>query len=478
MNTAIEQLENNQVKVTVTVPAADVDKAIAAKYKEFANRANIPGFRKGKVPRPVIDNFFGGKESVMAAVTEDLINDTYPVASDEANVMAVARPQFPNDEQLVEQGKDYEYSATVEVQPEFELTSYDAPAITLPPTAPTAEQIDEEVEHMCSHYMSYEDAPADAVIEDENRVFMTISTTIDGKPYDTLTKDSFSYTVGAGLLTKEFDENIKGLKAGESKSFTIAVAEKPTGYLRNAAGMGTQANMDVTITSITARVKPELTDEWVKSTFDVDTVEEFRQRIAEMIQDDNEQTQPRLKEDRVCEVLRGRLTGEPTQAMIDDKYSELMQNFFNQLQRSNMTFDTYLSSQAMTREQFQDDVRKQAKDVCIENLALDAWAKHEGLTVSDAEVTEEFTKADPDNAAELEEDWRKNGQIHMIRQGILRSKALDDVIAKAEVTEHADEAAAPDEAEEPAAADTAAAQDDTTVTVPEEFAQEDAGSQE
>ena len=136
------------------------------------------------------------------------------------------------------------------------------------------------------------------------------------------------------------------------------------------------------------------------------------------------------------DALRERLQGEPSKAMCDDKESELMQTFFQQLQRSGTTYDVYLKSMGLTSEQFRDDLKKQAKVQCAENLALNAYAKAKGISVTAEEISAEFVKADPEHAEELEAEWRKNGQMHVVRGGILREKAFNEVIILAEQSQN------------------------------------------
>ena len=454
VKTAIEELQDNKVKVTVTVPAADVDKAVAGVYKTYGTRASIPGFRKGKVPRPVIDGFVGGKEVILAQATEDLINATYPLVVDDEDLTPVARPEFSQN--LVKEGADYTFEVTVEVEPRVELSSYEPVAISLPSAQVTDAEIDDQIERMRTHYSEYEVKAEGEPIAMGDRVTMKLDAKTDGgRTISSLTSDEFAYTLGSVLMPDIFDSYLLGLKVGDKTSFEIPVpVTAPSHYLAEVAGSALKACFDAEIKSITAKKNPELTDAWVQETFGMDTIADFRDAIRNMLSSDKESGLPRLKEDRVCAVLRGRVLGEPSAAMCEDKESELLQNFFRQLQNGELTFDNYLSQMGITKEQFRDDVKKQAKDQCLENLALDAWARKMGFTATPEEVTAEFEKADPDHAAELQAEWRENGQLHLVRQSLVREKALKAIIEGAQVTE---EVAAPAAAEAaPAAAAEAA----------------------
>ncbi len=449
MKTAIEQLQDNKVKLTVTVEAADVNKAIADTYKDFSGRVAVPGFRKGKVPRPVIDSAVGGKAVILGQVTEDVVNHSYPLAVDENDLFPVARPEFEDNTTTVEEGKDYTYNVTVEVEPTFELDSYEPVSVALPSAEVTDEEVAQQVDIMLGHYNDFMSRGLHEESQDGDRLTLKIEAETDGgRNLENLTSDEFSYTIGSGLMPETFDAEVLGVKVGDKKSFEIPVPLAPTHYLADLAGKALKVAFTVEVRAIFGKVNPELTDEWVSETFGMDTVEEFQTRIREMIASDKEQSLPQLKEDRVMKVLRERLQGEPSAAMCEDKESELMQNFFQQLQRGGMTFDAYLKNFGLTTENFRDDIKKQAKEQCAENLALNAWAKHEGLTISAEEISAEFAKADPEHAAELEKEWTEAGQLHLLRQGMLREKAFHAVVDAAVVTEEVPAAAEEAPAEE------------------------------
>lgn len=187
METKVESLEGNKVKVTVTVDAADIDGRIKKTYKDFARKYNFPGFRKGKAPRPVIDNALGA-EAVVGTVTEELLNGTWTAAIDEAKPRPGGRPGH-GDQRDREAGEPYEYSFTIELRPEVELTSYEPVAIEMPFAEATDAEIDEQVEAMAEHYTDYEDASAAIKMKPENYADLTMKATdADGNEIAALTE--------------------------------------------------------------------------------------------------------------------------------------------------------------------------------------------------------------------------------------------------------------------------------------------------
>lgn len=434
MDTKIEALEDNRVKVAVTIDAKEIDSRIKKTYKDFAYKYNFPGFRRGKAPRPVIDNALGA-EAVRATVTDEVVNDNCPLAIDESGLYPVGKPSF-EDAGLVEGGAPYTFEFTLEVKPELELSGYENAEIELPAQGASDAEIDEQIESLREHYYTFEDAPAATKLKEGGHVEIAMKATDDaGVEIETLTSESRVYSLGTGLFPETFDKEILGMKKGQTKQFTIDVPGEGAAFMASLAGKTAQVNFDVEVKVVKNKVLPELTDEWAKETLGFENIADLRERISESISQQKTEMIPRMKENACLSVLMDRLEGEVPQAMAEDSETSLLQDFFTQLQRQGMSFDTYLMQQNMTSDQFKEDVKKQALDMAKQDLALDAWARHFELVATDEAVSNEFAISGVENPVQLEEEWRKNGQLHLIRQGIARKMAMDDVMEKAKVTE-------------------------------------------
>ena len=433
METKVEALEDSRVQVTVTIDAKDVDARIKRTYKEFAQRYNFPGFRKGKAPRPVIDNALGA-EAVLATVSEDLVNDAYPQVVEAEALCPVGRPEF-GDAGLVEGGKPYEFTFTVEVKPELTLSSYDPVAVELPPEGATDAEVEEQIETLRGHYTTFEDASAATKLKPENFVDIAlVAKDADGKELEGLCSESRLYGPGSGMFSEAFDEEIMGVKKGQVREFTLDVpADEEAVLLAPYAGQKVQ--FEVTCNVVKKKELPEVTDEWAKDTMGFEDVADLRERIAESITAQKADILPRMKENASLEQLAERLEGEVPAGMVEEAETSLLQDFFTQLQRQGMSFDTYLMQLGITSDQFKEDVKAQALDNAKQELALEAWARHYGIAATPEEVSEEFVKAGLPDPAAVEKEWRDSGRLHLIREGVIRSKAMDDVMDKAVVTE-------------------------------------------
>ena len=436
METKVELLEGNRAKLIVTIDEKTVIDRIKKQYKQVANQYTIPGFRKGKAPRPVIDSALG-KDYVRATVTDALVNECFPLAIDESGVYPVGQPDFGEGEmQLVEDKKPYTFTCEVDVKPTLELSSYDPVEVEMPVEHATEEQIDAEVDALLEHYTEIVDAPASTKVKDDKYVDIKITATDDnGEDIASLANESLQYRLGSGLLPKEFDAEITGLKKGDAKQFTIDTPKNATAMTATLMGKTAKINFDVEILGVKKEKLPELTDAWVQEKIGVNTIEELRNEVAEEIESTLGSALPRLKESRVLQALAERLEGDVPEGLVEENETNLLQDFFNQLQRGGLTLDMYLQQQGITSGQFRDDVKKQAEDMTKQDLALDAYAAQAGLEVSEEEIRKEFEEAGSTDPEALMEEWRKNGQMYLVRQAILRQKATKELIDKAIVTE-------------------------------------------
>jgi FKBP-type peptidyl-prolyl cis-trans isomerase (trigger factor) len=341
LETTSKKLEGNNVEVTVIISAAEVDKQISAEYKE-AGKSRIPGFRPGKAPRNILDNYFGGKEYFLAKATDELVRDTAPIAVDDQGYVALSAPEFKEFD-IAEAGKDFEYGFSLEVTPELELSSYEPVKIELPSAEPTAEEIQTQLDALLEYY----------VTEDEN---------------------------------------------GE-------------------------------------RVVPELTDAWVKESLEFESVDELKTRVSDSILQQKEQEIPAIREYRSSNELAERLVGEVPESMVRQTEQDNYRDLFQNLQNQRVTLDAYLEAAGLTSETFRENMHEQAHHSAAIALALDALGKNLGLEASDDEVKEEFVKSGAKDPEQLFENWKANGRISEVRQGLVRIKASKHVNDTAEIFE-------------------------------------------
>lgn len=432
METKVEALEDNKAQLTVTVPAADVDALVKKTYKDFAHKYNFPGFRKGKAPRKVVDNLLGA-EFVLATVTEEIVNEYYVKAVDAEQLSVVGSPDFA-EPGMVEGGKDFTFSVTVTLKPQVELTSYEPVAIELPFESATEADIEAQLKSMREYYKTFEDASAATKVKAENTADLAFKATDEeGNAIASLESEGRLWTPGNGMFPAAFDAEIMGMKKGQVKEFTIEVPADDTSVLMSSFA-GKKVNFEITCNVVKKEVVPELTEEWVKETMGFESIEALKDAIVQSHNMQLEEVLPRITENNCITALIERLEGEVPAAMVEDAESALLQDFFTQMQRQNVSFDTYLAQRGIDNTQFKADIKAEATDNVKQELALDAWARVKGLEVTAEEISNEFVIAGLENPAAVEAEWRANGRIRFIREGLLRSKAMQDIIDTAVIT--------------------------------------------
>ena len=434
METKVESLEDNRAKITVTVEASEFDARSNRAYKEVAKKNSFPGFRKGKAPRAVIDAAFGAGY-IAATVTEDVVNDMMPLAIDGADLFPVGQAQF-DEIASVAAGEDFTFSFSIGLRTEIELSSYEPVAIEMPAAEVTDAEIDMQYDAIIDQYAQFEVAAEGAKAAEGDRLAMTMQAADDkSEKIDQLTSDEFQYTIGSGLMPAEFDEKLVGAAAGDKLEFSVPVAESTAAYLKELVGKTESVSFTIEVKELKTKVAPTVDDAWVADNFGFETVAELRERISESLTQQKADFLPRLKEDRVLYALLERVTDEAPEAMVEEQEQDLLQEFFQQLQRSGQTYDAYLKANNLTAAQVKDDIKQQAAEVVKQNLALDAWARHFEIACEDCDVQAEFIKASADEWESLYNSWKQAGRLHLVREGVLRSKAMNAAVEGAVVTE-------------------------------------------
>lgn len=421
-----EEPKDNKVAAKLTIPAADVNAAVAKTYKDFAHKYNFQGFRRGHAPRPVIDGILG-KESVLAQATNDLLNAAEPLMLEELNIVPVGRPDFAQDADLATEGNDYTIDVTIGVRPEAELDSYDAPQINMPPEEVTDAEVDAQIKRYMSYHTTYEDVPEGEAAQEGDVVKADIEN-VEGA--EKLAGEGQTLALVDGQVPDEVKQALTGAKVGDvvDLAWTIKHEDGEESHEHSYKAKAT-------VKGIQRPVTPELDDEFAKKNFGYDTVDEFKNAVRDEIAEDKKVNLPNLKEDRVVEAVGERLQLDEVPADYQEEvFNELGQEVLGQMQRSGISLDMYLKARNISPDAFIADLHAQAEERARQSLALDAIARQLGLEATEEDVRNEFEKANVGDVDKAIEQWRSEGRLPAIRDSIKRTKALDWLVENAQVT--------------------------------------------
>lgn len=442
--------ENNTIKATINVAAADVDAAIAKTYKDIAARYNFQGFRRGRAPRPVIDNIVG-KQAVRAQASNDLLSDAEPQMLDELDLVPVTEVSFGEDPAICEDGKDYVVDAYVEVRPTAELDGYDAPAIDMPPEEATDAEVELQIKQILSYQTSFKDVEDERPVAEGDYVSVDIEN-VEGA--ERLAGTNRMLRLDGTNVPAELQAAIVGMAKGETKDVSW---DETTGEGDDA--QTSHVALKVTVNAIREEVTPELDDAFAKDN-GFDTLDELRDAIKEEIEQDKKSSLPSLKEDRVVEAVGKRLVLDEVPANYKNQvFQELAQEFLTSLQRQGLTLDNFLAFRGVSMDDFLADLQAQADERARQSLALDALVRKLGIEATEDEVLEEFKKSGAEDPEALMAQWKSEGRLPAVRESVRRTKALDWLVENAEVTIKDEIAESEDEGDDAAEVEDAPATD-------------------
>jgi len=438
LSTSVERLEGDNVKLTVTVPAEDVNACITDTYARVGAKMRIPGFRKGKAPRPVVDNYMG-RDYVLAQATEALVNDWYPQAVDAENLRPIESPEL-DELDTVQPDEAFTFALEVQLRPELTVESYDDIKVEVPRREVIDADIDGQLDELRERYASL--APVDdRGIKTDDYVLLSFVGYVDGETYEGNTVDKYLYEMGKGLMPAEFDQGILGLKSGEDARVEFTIPETTT----VEEYIGKQAQFDVSIHEIKEKVLPAVDDDFAAE-MGFETVELMRADLRSRLDLQRLMAYNRAKEKAAREELARRTPGEIPEPMIKGRMQSLETDFNTRLQEQGITLEQYAGMTGLTRETFETELAKDAEQQVREDLALEALFRRLGFVVTqedlDAEL-EDIAKASKSTVEEAREKWQKMGLTAVIGEGVMHRRAVGWLMEHVETVEVEDTAESP-----------------------------------
>lgn len=430
MHSSVERLEGDRARITITVPAADVDRHIADAYATIASQLRIPGFRPGKAPRPVVDTHVG-REAVLAEAQEGILSDSYGRAISAEGLRTIGQPDT-GELDLPESGADYTYTAEVALRPELTLASAENFAVTVPSRVASDAEIDAHVESVRERFATLEASEGPVAVNDF--ALVSFVGTVDGEAYEGNTVDQYLYELGRGLMPEEFDQALVGTSSGASTVAEFVIPDTTS----NPEFAGKPARFEIDVHEVKTKVLPELDDAFAASAGGFDTLEEYRADVREKLELSKTKRHDANIETALLTELVSRLIGDAPQEMIDARANTMLRELFEEMERRGITIEQYMQAVGVGPEQLQADLAAQAGVRVREELALEALHTAKQIEISEADIEQgllEIAGGDAEAAVALREELTDNGALPLVREQIVHKQALQWLLTNATITE-------------------------------------------
>lgn len=439
MSVQVENLEKNMARLTIEVPAEDFDRAVNAVYQKQKGSIAIAGFRKGKVPRAVIEKMYGA-EVFFEDAANDVMEKTYPDALEESGIDYVSRPTV--DVVQMEKGKSFIYTADVAVRPEVTLGAYKGVTVTKQDVEVTDQEVDSQLEleqGKNARMVSVTDKP----VESGDTAVIDFEGFVDGEAFEGGKGENYSLEIGSHSFIDNFEDQLIGANVGDELDVNVTFPE----HYQEASLAGQPALFKVKVNDIQKKELPELDDEFAQDVSEFDTLEEYKVSVRE---DLLKKKEDQIKSTQVDEALDKIIVDsqmEIPDAMIDTQVENMIEDYAQQIQgQYGIQMDQYLQMMGMTMPKFREQLRPDALKRIQSSLVLEQIAKEEEIEISDEDFEAEIAKMAESYGMEVEELKRYMGdsEENTMKREMKLGKAMDvigdNMIPTEAETESADEA--------------------------------------
>lgn len=414
MKSTVEPLDDNKVKLSVEVDEQEFDAQVEKAFKKIARDVRLPGFRKGKVPRKVLEARFGTGVARGQAL-EDSIPDYFLSAISESEVDMISPPEY--EITAGEEEGPLAFDAVVEVRPKHSIDGYHALQVEIPSPEPSPDEIDARVQAFLGQFAELGDVDRPAI--DGDTVTVDITTTHDGEEIEGLTANDYSYRLGSGGVVPELDENLGGAKVGDILEFH---ADHPD---PDESG---SLHFRILVKQVQEQVLPELTDELVADASEFESVDDFLADIEERLRTSKAAHLDSLWREKAADALSDLIEEDPPTALVDSEVRQRVDDMARRLAASGITFENYLQMMGQSVEDMLDAMREPAARGAKVDIALRALAESEGLVATDDDIDRQFDELAEGTGVDVDE-LRKQistpNQLMLFRADISKQKAAE-----------------------------------------------------
>lgn len=426
MSVQVENLEKNMAKLTIELPAEELEKAMQAAYMKEKNKISIPGFRKGKVPRQMIEKMYG-PEIFFEDAANALISQSYPKAVDESGIEIVSRPDI--DITQIEKGKAFIYTAEVAVKPEVTLGEYKGITVTKVDTAVTEDELQDAVakeRESNARTVTVEDR----AIEDGDTAVIDFEGFVDGTAFEGGKGENHSLVIGSHSFIDNFEEQLIGKNTGDELEVNVTFPEEY--HAPELAGR--PAVFKVKINEIKMEELPELDDEFAQDVSEFDTLEEYKEDVKKNLAERKVADARRTQEDEAVQKIVENSQMEIPEAMVNTQAESMIDDFANRIAQQGLSLEQYAQFTGTTVEQMLDQMKPDALKRIQSGLVLEAIAVKEDIQVSEEDVEAEIGKMAEMYGMEADKmkEWLGDSEKENLKKDIAVQKAVELIMEHVE----------------------------------------------
>ena len=428
MTATWEKKEGNEGLLQVTVPAEEVDKALDQAFKKVVKQINVPGFRKGKVPRPIFEQRFG-VEALYQDAVDILLPKAYSNAVEEAGINPVDQPEIEVTQ--IEKGKEFKFDATVTVEPEVELGDFKGLEIE----KQDIELTDEEVETTINQRL---EAMADMVIKEDGKVEegdtvnLDFDGYVDGEQFEGGQADGYDLEIGSGMFIPGFEEQLVGLKVGEEKDVEVTFPEEY--HAEELAGK--PATFKTKINEIKTKEVPELDDELANELdSEANTVDEYKENLRKQLAESKATEAENVQKEEAITKATDNAKVDIPDAMIKTEEDRMLQEFAQRLQQQGLNLETYFQISGQSEEDLRGQMKEDAEQRVKTNLTLAAIADAENIEASDEDVEKELETMSSQFGISVDDIKSTLGNTDIVKNDVRVKKVIDLLVNEAKFVE-------------------------------------------
>ena len=425
MSATVEKLSSNQVKLTVTVSAQDFEQAMNAAYGKLKGRLTVPGFRKGKAPRKIIENYYGAGVLVEEAFNT-VLPDSYDKAVEETGIKPVAQPEI--DLETIGAGEDCVYTATVYVRPEVTLGQYKGIAVPAAKWEVKPEQVQAEIDRAAERVSRMVEV-TDRAAQDGDTTNINSAGSVDGVAFAGGTAENQNLVLGSGMFIPGFEDQVVGMNIGEERDINVTFPEEY--QAKELAGKA--AVFHVKLNSISYKEMPEINDDFAKDVSEFDTLDEYKADIEKRIGEQEKNAAEQDRTDKIIEKVCENATVDIPQPMVERAIDQRVNEMNMRMSYQGLKMEDFLKYTGQTMEQLRLSYADAARKQVLAEVVLDAIRAAEGIDATAEEVDAEIAKY-AESAEKSVEDIKATlsaGDMEYFTEMVKTQKTIDLVVAAA-----------------------------------------------